>query len=48
MKQEPPLDVKCRDKFLVQSCIITSDKEFSPVQQIVGSPGFRATYERHC
>jgi len=34
MKQEPPLDVKCRDKFLVQSCIITSDKEFSPVQQI--------------
>ncbi|KAI9054040.1 hypothetical protein LZ554_001213 [Drepanopeziza brunnea f. sp. 'monogermtubi'] len=29
MKQEPPLDVKCRDKFLVQSVAITADKEFS-------------------
>ncbi|RDW91416.1 PapD-like protein [Coleophoma crateriformis] len=29
MKQEPPLDAKCRDKFLVQSVAITADKEFS-------------------
>ncbi len=36
MKQEPPLDAKCRDKFLVQSVIITADKEFSGVSQIVG------------
>jgi hypothetical protein len=36
MKQEPPLDAKCRDKFLVQSVIITPDKEFSNVTQIVG------------
>jgi len=36
MKQEPPLDAKCRDKFLVQSVIITADKEFTNVAQIVG------------
>ncbi|KAL2134100.1 hypothetical protein VTI74DRAFT_987 [Chaetomium olivicolor] len=34
MKQEPPLDAKCRDKFLVQSVIITADKEFTSVAQI--------------
>lgn len=35
MKEDPPLDAKCRDKFLVQSVIITSDLEFSNVQTIV-------------
>ncbi|KAK5660087.1 hypothetical protein OQA88_13556 [Cercophora sp. LCS_1] len=34
MKQEPPADQKCRDKFLVQSVTITADKEFTNVQQI--------------
>ncbi|KAJ9156640.1 Vesicle-associated protein 2-2 [Pleurostoma richardsiae] len=34
MKQDPPLDTKCRDKFLVQSVIISSDKEFNNVQEI--------------
>jgi hypothetical protein len=34
MKQEPPADAKCRDKFLVQSVLITPDKEFSNVTQI--------------
>ena len=29
MKDEPPLDAKCRDKFLVQSVEITPDKEFA-------------------
>ncbi|RAL65310.1 hypothetical protein DID88_000878 [Monilinia fructigena] len=29
MKDEPPLDAKCRDKFLVQSCVITPDQEFA-------------------
>lgn len=38
MKQEPPLDAKCRDKFLVQSVTITGDKEFTNVSQIVGLP----------
>lgn len=37
MKQEPPHDAKCRDKFLVQSVIITADKEFTNVAQIVGA-----------
>jgi len=34
MKQEPPADARCRDKFLVQSCTITGDKEITNVAQI--------------
>ncbi|KAK1978488.1 MSP domain-containing protein [Colletotrichum cereale] len=34
MKQEPPLDTKCRDKFLVQSVPITADKEFASIANI--------------
>jgi len=34
MKQEPPADTKCRDKFLVQSVPITSDKEFANLASI--------------
>lgn len=34
MKQEPPLDAKCRDKFLVQSVAVTADKEFVNVGSI--------------
>ncbi|KAI9729916.1 MAG: phosphatidylinositol-binding protein scs2 [Claussenomyces sp. TS43310] len=34
MKQEPPLDAKCRDKFLVQSVAVTADKEFSNIGAI--------------
>ncbi|ESZ97578.1 hypothetical protein SBOR_2035 [Sclerotinia borealis F-4128] len=29
MKDEPPLDAKCKDKFLVQSVEVTPDKEFA-------------------
>jgi len=29
MKEDPPPDAKCRDKFLVQTIAITADKEFS-------------------
>lgn len=36
MKQEPPLDQKCRDKFLVQSVAMTGDREFQSVSTIVG------------
>ncbi len=36
MKQEPPLDAKCRDKFLVQSVAVTADKEFANIGSIVG------------
>lgn len=35
MKQDPPADTKCRDKFLVQSVLISGDLEFSNVQTIV-------------
>ncbi|KAK3358885.1 PapD-like protein [Lasiosphaeria hispida] len=34
MKTEPPADARCRDKFLVQSAIITGDKEFTNVAEI--------------
>ncbi|KAK8099183.1 uncharacterized protein PG998_012424 [Apiospora kogelbergensis] len=34
MKTEPPLDTRCRDKFLVQSVPITGDKEFSNLTAI--------------
>ncbi|KAL2021795.1 hypothetical protein VTK56DRAFT_6569 [Thermocarpiscus australiensis] len=34
MKQEPPPDARCRDKFLVQSVTITPEKEFTNVAQI--------------
>jgi hypothetical protein len=36
MKQEPPMDMKCRDKFLVQSVAVTADKEFANIGSIVG------------
>lgn len=35
MKQEPPADAKCRDKFLVQSASITGDKEFASIASVV-------------
>jgi len=31
MKEEPPLAVKCKDKFLIQSTVITAEKETMPV-----------------
>lgn len=34
MKEDPPADAKCRDKFLVQSVAVTADKEFSNVASI--------------
>jgi len=37
MREDPPLDAKCRDKFLVQSVAISADKEYPNVSQIVRS-----------
>ena len=37
MKQDPPLDAKCRDKFLVQCAPITSDKDFASIATVVSS-----------
>lgn len=34
MKEDPPLGVKCKDKFLVQSATISSDKETLTLQDI--------------
>ena len=35
MKEDPPLEAKCRDKFLVQSVAIPADKDVENVSQIV-------------
>ena len=35
MKEQPPPDAKCRDKFLVQSVAVTADKEFTNIGAIV-------------
>ncbi|EPQ54448.1 VAMP-associated protein [Gloeophyllum trabeum ATCC 11539] len=37
MKEEPPLSAKCKDKFLIQSTIITPDKETMALQDIWNS-----------
>ncbi|KAI5283887.1 phosphatidylinositol-binding protein scs2, partial [Ascosphaera acerosa] len=34
MKEEPPLDQRCRDKFLVQSVAVPADKDFANVSAI--------------
>lgn len=34
MKEDPPLDTRCRDKFLVQSVSVPADKEVGTVAQI--------------
>jgi hypothetical protein len=38
MKEDPPPDAKCRDKFLVQSVLVTADKEFTNVGSLVCTP----------
>jgi hypothetical protein len=47
MKQEPPLDAKCRDKFLVQSVAVTADKEFTSISAIVRALDSTQTLARH-
>ena len=37
MKEDPPLDARCRDKFLVQSVAVTPDKDSSSISQIWSS-----------
>ena len=35
MKEDLPPNTKCKDKFLIQSTIITPEKESMPLQDIV-------------
>lgn len=42
MKEEPPMNAKCKDKFLLQSTIITPEKETLPLNEIVR--GFHLIY----
>lgn len=41
MKEEPPLSAKCKDKFLIQSTLITPEKETKDLQDIVRIPPLR-------
>lgn len=41
MKQDPPIDARCRDKFLVQSVAIDSSKEFANPGSIVRNSCFQ-------
>ncbi|KAG8792779.1 phosphatidylinositol-binding protein scs2 [Ceratobasidium sp. 428] len=34
MRQDPPLDYKCKDKFLVQSMILTPDRKSKPLSEM--------------
>ena len=40
MKEDPPPNVKCKDKFLVQSTIITPEKESLPLTELVRPHSF--------
>ena len=35
LKEEPPLNTKCKDKFLIQSTVITPEKETMSLADIV-------------
>jgi len=35
MREDPPPDARCRDKFLVQSVAITPDRELANITAIV-------------
>lgn len=35
MKEDLPIGTKCKDKFLIQSTVITPEKESLPLQDIV-------------
>ncbi|KAL0580623.1 phosphatidylinositol-binding protein scs2 [Marasmius crinis-equi] len=38
LKDEPPLNAKCKDKFLIQSTLITPEKEQKPLAEIWSGP----------
>lgn len=38
MKEEPPADYKCKDKFLIQSALVTSEFEGLSLSDLVRSP----------
>ena len=39
MKEDPPLDARCRDKFLVQTVTITPGRDVDDVTAIVSQMG---------
>ena len=45
MKDEPPANAKCKDKFLVQSTVITPEKEGMALHDLVSSKTLNVTSE---
>ena len=43
MKDDPPLTIKCKDKFLVQSTFITPARESTPLNDLVSMTTHDAT-----
>ncbi|KAL4246647.1 VAMP-associated protein (VAP) family protein [Abortiporus biennis] len=39
MEEDPPLNIKCKDKFLIQSTLITPEREAVPLQDIWNTEG---------
>ena len=35
MKEDPPLGAKCKDKFLIQTTLITPERESVPIGDLV-------------
>ena len=44
MREDPPLDARCRDKFLVQSVAINADQDIGNVANIVGFSTFTTAF----
>lgn len=44
MKEDPPLDTRCRDKFLVQSIALDAEKEQGNIQNVVSGYITEGTY----
>ena len=44
MKEEPPLALKCKDKFLIQSTTITPEKETLSLSDIVRTVFFQFSF----
>lgn len=43
MKEDPPLTIKCKDKFLVQSTFITPARESNDLVDLVSKPTLGTT-----
>ena len=45
LKEEPPMGVKCKDKFLIQSTVMTPEKETLALPALVRTPSLAPCFE---